>query len=138
MRFFIYRFFNGKVSCGFPGYSFFFGGGGDERGGGGAGGGVRGCTVSADFLTIRPRVCGDGAFPGDFLAGNCVKFLYFCSGCHYLLHLLVCLLSVYFFIVIIIIELTHSKAILENTAEIEPQPVALDFKNLFQYSSRSK
>ena len=37
-----------------------------------------------------------------------------------------------------IIMLTHSKTILENTAEIEPQPVALDFKNLSQYSSRSK
>ena len=35
------------------------------------------------------------------------------------------------FIVIIIIELTHCKNILENTVEIEPQPVALDFKNLF-------
>ena len=41
-------------------------------------------------------------------------------------------------IIIIIIELTHSKTILENTAEIEPQPVALDFKSLSQYSSRSK
>ena len=40
-------------------------------------------------------------------------------------------------IIIIIIELTHSKTILENTVEIEPQPVALDFKNLLQYSSRS-
>ena len=41
-------------------------------------------------------------------------------------------------IIIIIIMLTHSKTILENTVEIEPQPVALDFKNLSQYSSRSK
>ena len=41
-------------------------------------------------------------------------------------------------IVIIIIELTHSKTILENTVEIESQPVALDFKNLSQYSSRFK
>ena len=40
-------------------------------------------------------------------------------------------------IIIIIIELTHSK-ILENTVEIKPQPAALDFKNLSQYSSRSK
>ena len=40
--------------------------------------------------------------------------------------------------IIIIIELTHSKTILENTVEIEPQPVALDFKNLSQYSSRSE
>ena len=39
---------------------------------------------------------------------------------------------------IIITMLTHSKTILENTVEIEPQPVALDFKNLSQYSSRSK
>ena len=41
-------------------------------------------------------------------------------------------------IIIIIIELTHSETILENTVEIEPQPVALDFKNLSQYSSRFK
>ena len=41
-------------------------------------------------------------------------------------------------IVIIIIELTHSKTILEITAEIEPQAAVLDFKNLSQYSSRSK
>ena len=39
---------------------------------------------------------------------------------------------------IIIIELTHSKTILEITVEIEPQPIALDFNNLSQYSSRSK
>ena len=38
----------------------------------------------------------------------------------------------------IIIELTHSKTILENTVEIERQPVASGFKNLSQYSSRSK
>ena len=37
-----------------------------------------------------------------------------------------------------IIELTHSKTILENIVEIEPQPLVLDFKNLSQYSSRSK
>ena len=37
-----------------------------------------------------------------------------------------------------IIETTHSKTILENTVAIESQPVALDFKNLSQYSSRSK
>ena len=41
-------------------------------------------------------------------------------------------------IIIIITELTHIKTILENTVEIEPQPVALDFKNLSQHSSRSK
>ena len=36
------------------------------------------------------------------------------------------------------IELTGSKTILEITVEIEPQPAVLDFKNLSQYSSRSK
>ena len=41
-------------------------------------------------------------------------------------------------IIFIIIELTQSKTILENTVDIEPQPVALDFKNLSQNSSRSK
>ena len=40
--------------------------------------------------------------------------------------------------VIFINELTHGKTILENTVEIEQQPVALDFKNLSQYSSCSK
>ena len=37
-----------------------------------------------------------------------------------------------------ITELTHRKTILENTVKIEPQPVALDFKNFSQYSKRSK
>ena len=41
-------------------------------------------------------------------------------------------------IIIIITELTHSKTILDITVEIEPQPAALDFKNLSQYSGRSK
>ena len=40
--------------------------------------------------------------------------------------------------IIITTELTHNITILENTAEIKPQPVALDLKNLSQYSSRSK
>ena len=35
-------------------------------------------------------------------------------------------------------ELIHSKTILEITVEIEPQPAALDFKNLSKYSSHSK
>ena len=39
---------------------------------------------------------------------------------------------------IITIEQTHSKTILENTVEIEPQLVALYFKNFSQYSSHSK
>ena len=43
-----------------------------------------------------------------------------------------------YIVINIIIELTHSKTILENTVEIQPQPVALDFKNISQYSSSSK
>ena len=41
-------------------------------------------------------------------------------------------------IIIITIDLTHSQTILENTVEIRPQPVDLDFKNLSQYSSCSR
>ena len=41
-------------------------------------------------------------------------------------------------VMIIITELTQTKTMLENTVEIEPQPVALDSKNLSQHSSRSK
>ena len=33
-------------------------------------------------------------------------------------------------VVVVVIELKHSQTILENTAEIEPQPVTSDFKNL--------
>ena len=39
---------------------------------------------------------------------------------------------------IIIIELTHSITTLEITVEIEPQPAALHFKKVSQYSSCSK
>ena len=46
--------------------------------------------------------------------------------------------SIIIIIIIIITEQTHIKTILENIAEIEPQPVVLDFKSLSQYSSRSK
>ena len=55
-----------------------------------------------------------------------------------LLSLLLLLLSYYLLFLLNFIELRHSKNILEDTAEIEPQPVALDFKNLYQYSSRFK
>ena len=41
-------------------------------------------------------------------------------------------------IITIMTELTHIKTIVENTVKIEPQSVALDFKNLSQYSSRPK
>ena len=52
--------------------------------------------------------------------------------------IIIIVIIIIFIIIIIIIELTHSKTILENTVEIQPQPVALDFKNLSQYNSRSK
>ena len=51
---------------------------------------------------------------------------------------IIIIIVVVILIIVIIIELTHNKTILENTVEIEPQPVALDFKNLSQYSSRPK
>ena len=35
-------------------------------------------------------------------------------------------------------EINRFKTIPETAVEIEPQPAALDFKNLSQYSSRSK
>ena len=41
-------------------------------------------------------------------------------------------------VVVVVVELTDRKTILENTVEIEPQPIALHFKNLSQYSSCSK
>ena len=52
--------------------------------------------------------------------------------------IIIIIITIFIIITIVIIELTHSKTLLENTVEIEPQPVALDFNNLSQYSSRSK
>ena len=52
--------------------------------------------------------------------------------------IIIILIIIIIIIITIIIDLMHSKTILENTVETEPQPVALDFKNLSQYSSRSK
>ena len=53
--------------------------------------------------------------------------------------IIIIIINIIIIIIIFIIELTHSKTILENTIEIETQPVvALDFKSLSQYSSRSK
>ena len=52
--------------------------------------------------------------------------------------IIIIIIIIIFIIVIIIVELTHSKTITENTVEIKPQPVALDFKNIFQYPSHSK
>ena len=52
--------------------------------------------------------------------------------------MLVTIIIIIIISVIIIIEQIQSKTILGNTVEIEPQPVALYFKNLSQYSSRFK
>ena len=52
--------------------------------------------------------------------------------------IIIIVIIVVFIIIIIIFELTHSKTIVENIVEIKPEPVALDFKNLSQYSSCSK
>ena len=52
--------------------------------------------------------------------------------------IIIIIIIIIFIIIIIITNLTHSKAILEITVEIEPQPAALDFKNLSQYSGRYK
>ena len=74
-------------------------------------------------------------FSGDFLAGELVEIFVFCA----VVVTIFCNLLVYLFMYyIIIIELTQSKTILENTVEIESQPVALDFRNRSQYSRRSK
>ena len=62
-------------------------------------------------------------------------FYFYCCFCRFVGLFLV--FSFYCF-VIIVTELTHSKTILENTVEIAPQPVALDFKNLSQNSTHSK
>ena len=53
-------------------------------------------------------------------------------------HTKILLPTIIIVIIIIIIKLTHSKTIPEITAEMEPQPAALDFKKLAQYSSRFK
>ena len=59
--------------------------------------------------------------------------------CYLLLSIIIIIIIItIIIIIIIIIDLTHSKTILENTVGIDPQSVALDFKNVSQYSSSSK
>ena len=58
--------------------------------------------------------------------------------CYLLLSIIIIIIIITIIIIIIIIDLTHSKTILENTVGIDPQSVALDFKNVSQYSSSSK
>ena len=55
-----------------------------------------------------------------------------------LIIIVVVIIIIIIIISIIIIELTHSKTTLEITVEIEPQPAALHFKKVSQYSSCSK
>ena len=55
-----------------------------------------------------------------------------------MLIIIVVVIIIIIIISIIIIELTHSKTTLEITVEIEPQPAALHFKKVSQYSSCSK
>ena len=52
--------------------------------------------------------------------------------------IIIAIIIIIIIIIIITIELTHSKTIPEISVEIKPQSAALDFKNLSQYSSRSK
>ena len=59
-----------------------------------------------------------------------VIYYYYCCYYYYYYYIII--------IIIIIIELTHNQTILENTVEIKPQPIAIDFKNLCQYSRHSK
>ena len=56
---------------------------------------------------------------------------------HYIFTIII-IIFVVVVVVVVVVELTHSKTILEITVEIKPQPVALDFKNLSQYSNHSK
>ena len=42
--------------------------------------------------------------------------------------IIIIIITIIIFIIIIINELTHCKTILENTVQIEPQSVVLDFK----------
>ena len=77
-----------------------------------------------------------------------MKVIYIATSNYYLLFviiiniiIIIILIIIILIIIIIIITIivtdpTHSKTILENTTEVEPQPV--DFKNLSQYSNRSK
>ena len=60
------------------------------------------------------------------------------NKCVTIIIMMIIIIVIIIIIIIIIIELTHIKTILEITVEIEPQLAALDFKNLSQYSSRSK
>ena len=75
-----------------------------------------------------------------------MKVIYIATSNYYFLfviiiNIIIIIIIILIIIIVIIITIivtdpTHSKTILENTVEVEPQPV--DFKNLSQYSNRSK
>ena len=71
-----------------------------------------------------------------FILPFILNFNYFIQTKIWLWHLKFQPIIIIIIIIIVVIEPTHSKIIMGNTVEIEPQPVALDFKNLSQYSSR--
>ena len=77
---------------------------------------------------------------GCILNGDvCLQSCYYWSGgWKIIVTIIIIIVIIIIIIIIIIIEQTHGKTILENTVEIELEPVTLDIKNLSQYSSRSK
>ena len=72
----------------------------------------------------------------EWKLGGCFSYSYFVVVVVVVV-VVVIIIIIIIIIIVIIIELTHNLT-LENTVEIEPQPVALYFKNSSQYSSRSK
>ena len=74
----------------------------------------------------------------DYIVITLLIFVGFCYCYYYCLYYYCYNLIFVIIITIIIIELTHSKTILEIAVEIEPEPAVLDFKNLSQYFRRSK
>ena len=55
-----------------------------------------------------------------------------------LLIIIIIIIIIIVVVVVVVVELIHSKTILETTVKTGPQPAALHFKNLSQYSSHSK
>ena len=52
--------------------------------------------------------------------------------------IIIIIIIIFIIVVVVVVELIHSKTILETTVKTGPQPAALHFKNLSQYSSHSK
>ena len=95
LRFFIYILYlfiaqNGEVLPGFPLRGFFFLGGGDA-------------PSLQIFWAIRPRVCGDGEFPGDFLAGKLGEIIVFFAVLYIYLFIITIIIIIIIIMIIIII-----------------------------------